>query len=134
MKKLSIMQIQQLHSLTINEIGGIDGIRDIGLLESAVMGVYQTFDDVELYPTIEEKCARMCFNLIKNHPFVDGNKRTGMLAMFVMLEINNIKLECKDDEIINIGNGIASGKISYEEIIDFIQQKGCKIEENEMIK
>lgn len=88
MKRLSAQHIKQIHSLLIAETGGLDGIRDEGLLESALNSPFQTFDDVPLYKTIEAKAARLGYSLVNNHPFIDGNKRTGMMAMLLFLELN----------------------------------------------
>ncbi|HFI0332538.1 TPA: type II toxin-antitoxin system death-on-curing family toxin [Streptococcus suis] len=97
MKQLSADQIRQLHSQLISVSGGTDGERDIGLVESAVVNVFETYFGVEQYPTIEEKAARLCYSLVKNHGFIDGNKRIGIFAMLVLLEINGIVLNCKDE-------------------------------------
>ncbi|WP_317723450.1 type II toxin-antitoxin system death-on-curing family toxin [Clostridium tetani] len=69
---------------------------------------------------MQAKAARLGFSIIKNHPFLDGNKRIGMLAMMVFLEINGIQLECSDEDIVDIGLGIASGKYEDDYIIDWI--------------
>ncbi|HEM9586212.1 TPA: type II toxin-antitoxin system death-on-curing family toxin, partial [Streptococcus agalactiae] len=75
MKKLTSKQILFLHSQLISATGGIDGTRDKGLVESALANVFDTYFGVEKYKTIEEKSARLCYSLIKNHAFLDGNKR-----------------------------------------------------------
>lgn len=77
---LTIEELQFLHRKLIAQTGGSDGLRDIGLLESAVYSVEGGFGDIEIYPTVEEKAARLAFSLISNHAFVDGNKRIGILA------------------------------------------------------
>jgi death-on-curing protein len=92
MKRLSIPQIVMMHRALIREIGGMDGIRDENLLDSAVNAPFQTFGGEYLYKTMEAKAARLGYSLIKNHPFVDANKRTGMLAMLVFLELNGAGL------------------------------------------
>jgi len=109
-----------LHSMAVKRTGGLDGIRDEGLLDSALNSPFQSFASEELYPSIQAKAPRLGFSLIKNHPFLDGNKRIGMLAMMVFLEINEIELECSDEDIIDIGLGIASGKYEDNYIIDWI--------------
>lgn len=80
MKKLSKNQIIYLHSMTVKKTGGLDGIRDEGLLDSALNSPFQCFSGEELYPSIQSKAARLGFSIIKNHPFLDGNKRIGVLA------------------------------------------------------
>ena len=90
MKRLTKEQILLLHSALIAQSGGSAEIRDDGLLESAINAPFQTFDGQELYPSLLEKATRLGYGLIKNHPFVDGNKRIGTHAMLVFLAINHI--------------------------------------------
>lgn len=120
MKHLSNEQVICLHSMAIKKTGGLDGIKDKGLLDSALNSPFQSFDGEELYPSIQAKAGRLGFGIIKNHPFLDGNKRIGILAMMVFLEINGIELECSDDEIIDLGLGVASGKYNDEYITEWI--------------
>lgn len=101
--------------------GGTPGIRDLGLIESAVNGIYQTFDFVELYPTIEDKAARLCFSLIENHGFVDGNKRIGVSILQTFLILNNYHLDITDKELYELGKGIAESKYDLKSIKDWIQ-------------
>lgn len=122
MKKLTPNQIIQLHSQLISTSGGTDGVRDIGLVESAVANVFETYFGVDQYPTIEEKSARLCYSLIKNHGFIDGNKRIGIFAMLVLLEINGIVLDCTDKELVTLGLGVASSGVGYAAILDFIEK------------
>ena len=83
MKKLTKEQVILLHHELIKETGGTDGIRDDGLLESALSAPFQSFDGVDSFPSIQQKAARLGFGLIKNHAFVDGNKRIGTHAMLI---------------------------------------------------
>ena len=92
MRVLSKRQVLMLHAALIAESGGCDGIRDEGLLDSAINTPLQTFAGKDLYPTVLEKAARLGFGLIRNHPFIDGNKRIGTHAMLVFLAINSISL------------------------------------------
>ena len=89
MKKISKDQVLMLHSMVIKQSGGIDGIRDNGLLESALNTPFQSFSNEELYPSIQGKAARLCYSIINNHPFIDGNKRIGILAMLMFLKIKS---------------------------------------------
>ena len=123
MNKLDVKQVVLLHELMINQIGGLQGVRDAGLLDSAVNGIYQTFGGQELYSTIEEKAARLGYSLISNHVFVDGNKRVGVLAMLTFLEINNVKIQYTDQEIINIGFGVATGNLKSSDLHNWICSK-----------
>ena len=103
------------------ETGGAAGVRDEGLLDSALEGVYQSFDGKELYPTKEEKGARLGYTLISNHAFLDGNKRIGMYVMLTFLEVNGIKLACSNEDIVEAGLGVASGKMDYERLLTWVR-------------
>lgn len=123
---LSREKVECLHRLLAKETGGSVGIRDEILLDSALASIFQTFDGKELYPTIEEKGARLGFNLISNHAFIDGNKRIGMLVMLTFLELNSVKIDCTDEEIVEIALGIASGKTIYKAILDWVRKLSPK--------
>lgn len=120
MKQLSKEQMMYLHSMAIKKTGGLDGIRDEGLLDSALNSPFQSFAGEELYPSIQSKAARLGFSIIKNHPFLDGNKRIGILAMMVFLDINGIEISCSDEDIIDLGLGVASGKYNAEYMAEWI--------------
>lgn len=94
MIRLTKSQILQLHSELIQVTGGIDGVRDDGLLDSALESPFQTFDGDDLYPDLQQKAARLGYSLISNHPFVDGNKRIGVHTMLTFLSLNGIKIDC----------------------------------------
>ena len=110
-----------LQQLLIQETGGSAGVRDINLLDSALENIYQTFDGKELYPTKEEKAAMLGFSLISNHAFVDGNKRIGIYVMITFLEINGLPIDCTNQELVELGLGIADGRLKYNEILDWIK-------------
>lgn len=120
MKRLSIPQIVMMHSALIKETGGLDGIRDENLLDSAVNAPFQTFGGEYVYKTLEAKAARLGYSLVKNHPFVDGNKRIGMLAMLVFLEINGIELTCSDQDIIETALKLAAGEMDDKQLLEWI--------------
>ena len=109
-----------LHQLIAEETGGSIGVRDEGLLNSALEGAFLTFGGQELYPSKEEKAARIGYSLISNHAFVDGNKRIGMYIMMTFLEVNGIKLNCSNDDVYQTGMAVASGEIGYEELRTWI--------------
>lgn len=113
-------QIKHLHRKLIQETGGINGIREEGLLDSALSVPFQSFDGEELYPSILRKAARLCYGLIKNHVFLDGNKRIGIYVMLVFLELNGMEMECSDEELIALGLGIAAGEFEDEDIVLWI--------------
>lgn len=92
MKRLTVEQVVALHSQLIISTGGMDGVRDKGLVEASLSNVFDTYFGVDQYPTIEEKASRLCYSLIKNHAFLDGNKRIGIFVMLVLLELNDIVL------------------------------------------
>ena len=120
MTRLNKEQILLLHSIAIKQSGGLDGIRDDGLLDMALNAPFQTFESMELYPSIQSKAARLCFSVINNHPFIDGNKRIGILAMLVFLDVNQMIVNCSNQDIIDLGLGVASGKYNSEYIMDWI--------------
>ena len=117
---LTTEEIISIHSKLILKTGGLDGIRDKGLLESAIYSANSSFDDVEQYKTIEEKSARLAYSIVNNHAFIDGNKRIGILVMLMMLKLNNIKISYTQDELINLGLSIASGSSNYDDIYNWI--------------
>ena len=120
MIKFSKEKVLLLHKLIAAETGGSVGVRDEGLLESALEGAFASFDGLDLYPSKEEKGARLGYTLISNHAFVDGNKRIGMYIMLTFLEVNGIRLECTNDEIVEVGLSVASGQMRYEELLDWV--------------
>ncbi len=120
MIKVSKEKVLHLHQLISEQTGGDMSLRDEGLLESALEGAFQTFDGKELYPTKEEKGARLGFSLISNHAFVDGNKRIGMLVMLTFLEVNGIRIEATNDEIVQVGFAVADGAMRYDQLVDWV--------------
>ena len=122
MIKFSKDKVLLLHELMAQETGGSVGVRDEALLESALEGAFTTFDGQELYPTKEEKAARLGFTLVSNHAFVDGNKRIGLYVMLTFLEVNGIHVECRDEEIVRVGFALAEGIMGYEELLEWIRK------------
>ncbi len=119
---LTVDEIIMLHDKLLKATGGLPGLRDRGLLESAVLGINASFEDVEQYPTAEEKAARLAYALISNHAFVDGNKRVGVLAMLMTLRLNGVVLRYHQQELIDLGLAAASSEIGYDEILGWISQ------------
>ncbi|MBR0139068.1 MAG: type II toxin-antitoxin system death-on-curing family toxin [Firmicutes bacterium] len=122
MIKFSKDKVKLLHQLISEETGGSIGIRDEGLLESALEGVFATFDGKDLYPSKEEKGARLGFTLISNHAFVDGNKRIGMYVMLTFLEVNGIRLEATNDEVAQTGLAVAAGEMDYKALLEWVAE------------
>lgn len=120
MKRLIKEQILMLHTQLIEATGGCDGIRDEGLLDSALENPFQSFGGEELYPSIQAKAARLCYGLVKNHAMIDGNKRIGAHAMLVFLEVNGYELEYTQKELYNLILDVADGKKEYEDILSWI--------------
>lgn len=117
---LTVDEVIMLHGKLLEATGGFPGLRDRGLLESVVLSVNASFEDVERYPTAEEKAARLAYALISNHPFVDGNKRVGVLSMLMMLKLNGVTLRYTQQELIDLGLAAASGKMGYKDILGWI--------------
>lgn len=109
-------QVTRIHSSLIAKTGGLDGIRDKNLLDSALKVPFQTFDGKDLYPDILDKATQLCFSLINNHPFSDGNKRIGIHLTLLFLKINNVQLNYVQQELIDLGFGIASSKLKKNDI------------------
>ncbi|GHS99788.1 death-on-curing protein [Synergistales bacterium] len=116
-------QVKRLHKRLLDSTGGLDGIRDEGLLESALAAPFQTFDNVELYPSVAAKIARIAYGLVCNHPFADGNKRVGVYVMMVLLEVNHIKVDFSDDDVVRIGLELANETMSDGQLLELILQR-----------
>lgn len=109
-----------LHSQLIESTGGCDGIRDEGLLDSALESPFQSFGGGELYPSIQAKAARLCYGLVKNHAMIDGNKRVGAHVMLVFLAVNGYELEYTQKKLSDVILDVADGKKGYEDILAWI--------------
>ncbi len=126
MKVLSKQQILVLHEQLLAQTGGLPGVRDEGLLESALEAPFQGFGETDAYPSLQQKAARLCYGLVKNHPFADGNKRIGAHAMLVFLALNGIELSYSQQELSEIVLALASGERDYDELLRWLifHQKG----------
>ena len=120
MKTLTKRQILLLHQQLIDAAGGAAGIRDEGLLESALHAPFQEYQSAALYPTIQQKAARLGFGLVMNHPFVDGNKRIGAHAMLVLLALNGIELAYSQQELSDLFLALAAGSAGYDQLLNWI--------------
>ena len=120
MIRLSKDRVLLLHKLMAEVTGGSAGLREEALLDAALEGIFATFDGQELYPTAEEKGARLGYSLISNHAFVDGNKRIGAHVMLVFLAINGIELDYTQEELIDIILQIASGRAKAADLLEWI--------------
>ncbi len=122
MIKLSKEKVMLLHRIMTEQTGGDPNIRDSQLLDSALESVFQTFGGQELYPSVEEKGARLGYSLISNHAFVDGNKRIGMYILLIFLEVNGIRLHPSVSEVSKVGLAVASGEMKYEELYAWVME------------
>lgn len=120
MRRLSKRQILLLHDQLLSQSGGSPGLRDDGLLESALNAPFQSFGDTDAYPSLPQKAARLCYGLVKNHPFVDGNKRIGAHAMLVFLAINGTELIYTQEELSSVILAVVSGEKGYEELLRWL--------------
>lgn len=133
MRKLTRQQVILLHSELIKKTGGTNGIRDESLLDSALNAPFQGHADTDYFPSLQEKAARLGIGLVRNHAFVDGNKRLGAHIMLLFLSLNHIELEYTQDELSSIFLKVASGGFSCKDLFHWIlfHQKGNSyIQEN----
>lgn len=119
---IQLNDILALHEHSIKLYGGSMGIRDEGLLYSAIQRPFQTFGGEDLYPTVYEKAAALGESLIENHPFVDGNKRTGALAMFTFLMEHNIEIITSNTDFYNFIIAISTGTMNFEAIVEWLKE------------
>lgn len=119
---LTLIEVLELHRKILEQSGGASGIRDIGLLESAIAQPRMTFGGEELYPSLLEKAAALGFSIIMNHPFVDGNKRTGHAATETFLVLNGLQINASVDEQEHVVLAIASGELGREAFVEWLQQ------------
>ena len=120
MIKFSQEKVLLLHQLITEETGGDNGVRDFALLDSALESVFQTFDGVELYPSKQEKGARLGYTLISNHAFVDGNKRIGMYVMLAFLQVNGIHIHPTNEEVARVGLAVAANEMDYPALLKWV--------------
>ena len=120
MIRLSKSQVLLIHDQLITETGGSYGLRDEGMLDSALNPPFQTFGGEDMYPSLQQKATRLCFGLVKNHPFIDGNKRIGAHAMLVFLALNGIELQYSQTELSDIILQLAAGEIDTEDLLYWI--------------
>ena len=119
---LGLDEVLALHADQIERYGGSTGVRDLGLLESAVSAAEATFGGMELHETLAEKAAAYLFHLAKNHPFVDGNKRVAAASMFMFLYLNDHTLECTSDELAELTERVATSELGKPDVAVFIRE------------
>jgi len=117
---LSVDEVIALHAWIIAQSGGSTGLRDREALDSSIAQPHQTFDGVDLYPSLPVKAAALGFFLVRNHPFIDGNKRIGHAAMEVMLFVNGLELVAAVDEQERVILSLAAGAMTREEFTAWV--------------
>ena len=122
MIRFSKEKVLLLHRIMAQATGGSVGVRDEGLLESALEAAFSEFGGVEFYPTKEEKAARLGYSLISNHAFVDGNKRIGMYIMLTFLEVNGIHMDCTNEDVVHAGLSVAAATMDYEGLLAWVRE------------
>lgn len=123
MRCITLIEVLELHRQIIEQSGGVWGIRDLGLLESAIAQPLMTFGGEDLHPSVTEKAVAMGFSIIMNHPFIDGNKRTGHAATEVFLILNGMEISATVDEQEQIILAVASGRIEREEFVEWLEKR-----------
>jgi death-on-curing protein len=121
MRYLTLEEVLVLHAYQINTFGGNSGIRDTMLLESAVARPQTSLSGKEMFPTVFHKAAVLASCIIQNHPFIDGNKRTGIHAMLVFLELNNARSVIDDGGLIKLGKGIATKLVNLDDVVKILK-------------
>jgi len=119
---LTLIEVLQLHRRIIEQSKGALGVRNLGSLEAAIAQPRMTFDNQELYPTIIDKAVALGFSIILNHPFIDGNKRTGHAAMEIFLILNNLEISASVDEQEQIVLAVASGTVEREALVEWLRK------------
>ena len=120
MRELSLAEVLELHRRIIERSGGAHGLRDLGALQSALAQPRMTFGGEDLYPTIIEKAAALGFSLVKNHPFLDGNKRIGHAAMETFLVLNGFEISAPVDEQERMVLSLAAGQLTRDQLVDWL--------------
>ena len=124
---LSVQEVIGVHADQVNRYGGSHGLRDLGLLESATFRAQTSFGGVYLYKTIFDKAAALGQSIILNHPFIDGNKRTGVVSMMMFLRANDRKLNVSQDDLVNTALRIAKEEVQIQEIAAWLKKNSSKI-------
>lgn len=116
-------QIILLHEKLIKRYGGSSGIRDEGLLDSAINAPLQSFNGNDFFPTVTDKAVRLCVGLVKNHPFIDGNKRIGALALLTILDLNKYQFKSNSTELSSVILDFAAGKIDDNYLLQWVMNR-----------
>lgn len=122
MKYLSVKDVLLLHNMAVDESGGSHGLRDLGILESAVVRSQASFGGDDLYQDIFLKTGALIHGLLRNHPFVDGNKRTSMFSAMTFLELNGYLFNARQKEVVNFALKVENEKLSVEKIAKWLKE------------
>jgi death-on-curing protein len=122
MRYLTLGEVVELHERILAETGGASGIRDLGMLESALAQPRTTFGGADLHPTLTDKAAALGFSLVANHPFIDGNKRVGHAAMEVFLVLNGYEIDAQLDEQERLMLDVASGTADRAKLASWLER------------
>lgn len=119
---ISNEEVLIIHNEVVAIHGGANGIRDIDGLESAISRPFQSFERAELYSSVFEKAAAIGESIIMNHPFIDGNKRTGYVLMEIILRMEGLRINTSDDSLYSFIIKITTGEIRFEQIVEWLKQ------------
>jgi death on curing protein len=117
---LGLDEVLAIHREQVTRYGGLEGVRDLGLVESAVAAPEASIDAAYLHGTLCEMAAAYLYHLAQNHPFLDGNMRVAAASMFLFLYMNDLEPDCTEDELVELTLGVASGKVTKAEIAVFL--------------
>lgn len=120
---IDLQDILEIHQILIQEFGGLQGVRDEGLVKSAIERPFGGFGETEFYPTPEAKAGAILESIVKNHPFIDGNKRTGYVLMRLVLMHFGKDIIATQGEKYNFVIAVASGQINFHEIVAWIEKQ-----------
>ena len=128
--QFTIQDIYELHKQLENAFILSSGVRDENLLASAVNTPFQTFMGNNLYPSLYDKAAQLCYGLANNHPFTDGNKRTALHSMYVYLIINGFDIMATQQDVENMIIDVAAGNMTNTELVQWLQKNTVEIDVN----
>ena len=123
MIRLTMEEILILHGQLIDRYGGTHGVRDENLLDSAMNAPFQGYGEYEFYPSVVQKAVRLCYGLVMNHPFHDGNKRIGAMALLTTLDLNHLNLKTNSVELSEVILRLAAGTITDETLLQWVQDR-----------
>ena len=128
--QFTLQDIYELHTQLENAFVLSSGVRDENLLASAVNTPFQTFMGNDLYPSLYDKAAQLCYGIANNHPFTDGNKRTALHSMYVYLIINGFDIMATQQDVENMIIDVASGNMTNTELVQWLQKNTVEIDAN----